>query len=798
MQVLNRRLIRMIWNTRGQFLALIAIVMLGVLIYISMTTAYMNLSRSQQSFYQENEFADYFLHVVKAPEAEIKRVANIPGVVQVTGRIQKDISFIKADGGRGTLRLTSYKLPVEGELNQIQVDSGRMFAREGGQGIEVLVDPKFAAANRLKPGSLIKVIAGSREVSLNVVGTAVSPEFIYLMKDSASLMPEPEEFGVLMMPHENAEQITDMQGQINQFLLKLVPGADEEEIKEQAEAILEPYGNLAAYNRDKQLSHLSLKGELEGLRVSSRFLPLIFFLVAAGIQFLLLGRMIKAQRSSIGVMKALGLGNMRIVMHFLSYPVCVSLLGSLLGSIFGIYLASIFSQMYAMFFNLPASIGGINGTAILYSVILTLLVGISSGLLACRGILLIQPAEAMRTAAPVGGGSIALEKLSFFWNSLNSAWRMSLRTMFRNRTRFAVTVLGVAGTVVILLMAFFSSDATDYMMERHFSMENRYDFRVTFNAPLKQSDITYWQQWEEIEAMEASLQVPIKVSKDFSGSDEKIRSEDDSLQGLRVGQKLLGIYLADGQELQVPENGVLLSERTAKKLAVQVGDWIWVESKMGVGPSHQARLKVTGIPQALLGGGSYVSLETANRLLGESRLFNSLLLKIDTAKSEQFKNRLKNMTAISSVLSRTKERANWDKMMESMIFFIGVMILFGGVLGLVIIYNSSLMNFNERKKELASLRVIGFTRQEIGNLLFKETAVQAIAGIIIGLPLGRWLGGLYIGAVSTDLYTMPVIIYTQSYFIVAGCTIIFILAGFGLVLPKLKQIDLVEALKNQD
>ncbi|MDD2620350.1 MAG: ABC transporter permease, partial [Syntrophomonadaceae bacterium] len=576
-QVLNRRLLRMIRNTWGQFLALVSIVMLGVLIYISMTTAYMNLSRSQQSFYQENEFADYFLQVVKAPEAQIKRVAAIPGVIQVSGRIQKDISFIKADGGRGTLRLTSYKLPMERELNQIQVDSGRMFTMESGQGIEVLVDPKFAAANMLDQGGIIKVIAGGREISLNVVGTAVSPEFIYLMKDSASLMPDPEEFGVLMMPHEQAEQILDMQGQINQLLLKLAPAANEELVKQQAEKILMPYGNLAAYSREKQLSHISLKGELEGLRVSSRFMPLIFFLVAAGIQFLLLGRMIKAQRSSIGVMKALGLSNIRIIGHFLSYPVCVSLLGSLLGSIFGIYLASIFSALYAMFFNLPAIIGGVNGTAIIYSVMLTLLVGVSSGLLACRGILLIQPAEAMRASAPVGGGSIALEKWRSFWSKLSSTWRMSLRTMFRNRTRFAVTVLGVAGTVVILLLAFFSSDAVDYMMERHFSMENRYDILVTFNTPLKQSDIMYWQQWEEVEEMEPSLQVPVKVFTDLKGTGEEKQGEDDSLQGLRVGQKLIGIYAADGKELQIPEDGVLLSERTAKKLAVGVGDWIWVE-----------------------------------------------------------------------------------------------------------------------------------------------------------------------------------------------------------------------------
>ncbi|MEN6350006.1 MAG: ABC transporter permease, partial [Syntrophomonas sp.] len=586
MQVLNRRLLRMIRNTWGQFVALSLIVMMGVLIYISMTTAFMNLSRSQQSFYRENQFADYFLQVVKAPQAVVKQVEAIPGVVKVSGRIQEDISFIRSDGGRGTLRLTSYELPVKDELNQFQLTGGRIFTMESGKGIEVLVDPQFAQANRLEQGGIIQVIAGGRETTLQVVGTAVSPEFVYIMKDAASLVPEPSEFGVLMMPCEEAEQILDMQGQVNQLVLKLAPGADQEQIKKQAQNILEPYGNLAAYGRDQQLSHVTLNGELEGLRISSRFMPLIFFVIAAGIQFVLLGRMIKAQRSSIGVMKALGLSNTSIVFHFISYPVCVALAGSVLGSIFGIYLASIFSQMYAQFFNLPATIGGINGIAIIYSILITLAVAISSGLLACRGILSIQPAEAMRAEAPVAGGSIFLEKWDLFWRSLNSTWRMSIRTLFRNRTRFAVTVLGVASTGVILIMAFFSSDSVDYMMERHFSLENRYDLMVTFTAPIKESELMYWRQWEEVEKMEPVLQVPVKVYSDANRDNEWMKEEDDTLQGMQVSQRMMGIFSSGGQELTIPGEGILLSERTAKKLAVRPGDWIWVESRMDIGPSH--------------------------------------------------------------------------------------------------------------------------------------------------------------------------------------------------------------------
>ncbi|HWP95506.1 MAG TPA: FtsX-like permease family protein [Syntrophomonadaceae bacterium] len=797
MGILNRRLFRLISNSRGQFIALSLVVTMGILIYISMTTAYYNLSQAQQDFYQKTRFADYYFQVVKAPLSVANQIQALPGVMKAEGRIQTDLTFIKKNGGRGTLRLTSYNLPMSGEMNQLVLQKGRMFSSDNAQGIEVLVDPQFAKANGLEQGGTIQVIAGGKELPLQVVGSAASPEFIYLMKDSASLLPDPENFGVIMMSYSAAERILNMQGQVNQVIVQLNPGTREEEIKGAGQDLLHSYGNLAAYPRSKQLSDAVVKAELDGLKVSAKFLPFLFLLIAAGIQFMLLGRMIRAQRTSIGIMKALGYSNWTVISHYLSYALAVCLVGAIAGCFLGVGLASVISQVYALYFNLPGEIGGFNPSVIIYSILISLSVGTTAGLLACRAVIRIQPAEAMRNQAPVKGGAVWLEKLTILWQAFNSSWRMSLRSMIRNRTRLAVTVLGVIGTVVLLVIAAFSNDAVDYMMTRHFLLENRYDYLVQFTTPIRQSELFYWQQWPELRGMEPVLDVPVAVTaQEQSGAGQK--EENDVLQGLQLREQMTGVFDEEGGPLEIPEEGVLLNQKTAKKLGVQVGDSIWVETRLNTGPTHRWELRVVGVNQPLMGGGSYVSLKTANRLLGESGLVSRLLVKVEPGQGEAFSARLKDMTNVSSIVSRAEEKAGYEKMMESNVFSIGLMIVFAGILGMAIVYNASLMNFNERQRELASLRVLGYTRREVSLLLFKETGVQALLGIIIGLPLGRWISKAYVASASTDFYSIPFIIYPRTYALAALGAAVFAVAGYLLILPRLGKIDMAAALKNTD
>ena len=362
-----------------------------------------------------------------------------------------------------------HALAMEGEVNQLRLLSGRMFApRSSGSGIEVLIDPQYAAANNIKAGDSIAIIAAGRKINLQVTGTAASPEFIYPLRDASMMMPDPENFGIIMMSTEQAQQIMDMPGQVNQIVVKLAPGTDEQVFQQRAEELLKSYGNIAGYARKDQLSHAVLQAELDGLEINSFYLPLILFLIAAGIQFIILSRLIKSQRLQIGIMKALGYDDLKIIGHYTGYALCVSLLGCLLGIILGILLASYMSEIYNQYFNLPQAIGGLNLKSLFQSIVLSLSVGAASGFLAARSVIKIYPAEAMRPEVPVKGNKILLENWRFLWTNINSSWKMSLRSIFRNRSRFIVTVLGVMSAVVLLVFSLFTNDAVDYILNKNF------------------------------------------------------------------------------------------------------------------------------------------------------------------------------------------------------------------------------------------------------------------------------------------------------------------------------------------
>ncbi|PKM76618.1 MAG: hypothetical protein CVU90_11745 [Firmicutes bacterium HGW-Firmicutes-15] len=792
MGILGKKLWRHIRHNKGQFLAVAAVVMVGIIAYIAMSSSYYNLSQSQENFYRENNFADYYFQVVKAPQEVMKQVEILPGVKRVTGRIQRDLPIIKKSGERATARVVSYTLPMENELNNLSLVQGRMFAdNQRGSDVEVLLDPKFASANNLVWGDRVTVVVEGKETFLNAVGSAISPEFIYTMKDSADMLPDPQKFGIFMLESRQAQQVLNMPDQINQVLIEFSSGADQTQIIAAVKDILKPYGLLASYPRKDQLSHAVLQAELDSLRSVTLFLPLIFLGIAAAIQFVILRRMVKAQRSQIGVMKAMGYDNYRIMVHYASYALAVSILGAVLGTFLGLILAGSISQMYAQFFNLPGGMQGYNMKAIFYGFILSLSVGVAAGLTASRSVARIHPAEAMRPEPPQNSGKSLLEKLPLLWKELNPGWKMTLRNIGRNRGRFMLTLMGVVFAVALLIIAFFTNDAVDYIMQRYFYVGQTYDLSIRFNSLIQEKELLDINRMDGVQKVEGFLELPVKIHYQGKTQDEVLLAypSDLSMKTMESGT---------GQPIQVPPDGILINQRTAAKLGVKEGDEVELETLLPIGPVHRDTVKIMGETRQLIGGGSYINLQRANRILQERNLVSGAMLKVETGKVGFVESEINKMLGVSSVLSRQKELQNFQKNMASMTYSVSLMILFAVVLGFAIVYNSSVMNFAERQREIASLRVVGYSTQEVSSLLLKENLLQSLFGVLLGLPFGRLVAGAYVKSVSTDLYTLPVIIYPLTYLFSALGGIIFIMLAHRFAIKGIKDLDLVATLKNSD
>ncbi|SHG38113.1 putative ABC transport system permease protein [Thermosyntropha lipolytica DSM 11003] len=792
MIILLRKLRRTIWKTRGQFLAMVAVIAIGISIYISINTAFHNLTRARDIFYQDNNFADYYFQVIRAPEEISQKIEALPEVKKATGRIQQDVAIIKRDKSRATARLTSYNLPLDNELNRIQLLQGRFFeAAPRDSHIEAMIDSQYYTANHLTLPANITIIAQEKKIPLTVVGTATGPEFTYIIKDAGHLFPQPQTFAILMLPTRQAQKILGLDRQINQVLVQFHPGIDEKKAVSKIEKILEPYGYLTSFPRSQQLSHAALQGELDGLLTTSRFLPLLFLLVAAAIQFVLLRRMITRQRREIGILKALGYSNRKLIIYFTGYALAVSVLGVILGIMLGLLFAASISDLYAQFFNLPAAIGGINLKVIIYSILLSLGVGIAAGFSATRSLVKINPAEAMRPKPPGQGYHTPLEKWRWLWQHLSTAWKISIRTAFRNRMRSLVTFFGVTIAVALLVVSFFMNDAIDYMLDKHFNQEIKYDLLVRFSSPVGPKEIIYLESLDGISRVEPFMEIPVKITFHH-------KSADDIISGIIPESRLKTPVDNQGHQLTIPQEGILLSEKTAQKLGVKAGDKVTVEILIPSIKVEKKELTVIDLNYQLMGQNSFVSLSQAQKLLDENHAVNGALLQVEEAKIKSVEQELSDITGITSIISRQEEKDNIMSMLDSVIYFVGIMLTFAIVLGFAIIYNSSVISFTERRTELASLKAMGFSDREIASLILKETILPAFPGIVSGLPLGYIMAHLYVKTVSTDLYSIPVVIYPATYLFSIGGGIIFTLIGHYLGIRRLKELTPAEILKNID
>jgi len=794
--VLTKRLFRNFIVSRGQFLAITAVIMVGVTVYVSMISTCYNMTKSADWFYHDYNFADYYFHIVKAPQGILRQIEAVPGVNMATGRIQKDVTILMENGERGTARLTSFPLPVENAVNRPYLLSGSLF-KEGAREsrAQVLLDPKYAQANNLSKGGTVTVIAEGREVQLDVIGTATSPEFIYTVKDAASFMPDSKGFGVFMITNSLAEDILDLSGQVNQVIIKLAPGADEKKVSESIKDILQPYGLLASYPRKDQFSAAILDGELGQLRNSAVYFSSIFLGIAALIELVMLGRMVKIQRLQIGTMKAIGYSSFQIMLHYTEYALAIGLLGLLLGIFPGIFFSASLSKLYASYFNLPVTVGGVNLQAIFYSIVLTLGVSAAAGLAASRGVLGVRPAESMRPVSPGKTGKVFLERWTSVWERIDLSWKMCLRSVNRNRFRTAVTVLGVMFATGLLVLSLFINDTYSYMLDTLFSRDQLYDYFVRFDAPVKETELLAISRLDAVTRAEPVLEAPVKIK---FGS----LSRDEVIMGMLPDAELKRIWDSSGRPLFVSGEGLLISESTARKLGVKKGASVQVETLLGMGPLRVATLKIAGINSQFIGGVSYTTLEQLNGILQEKNAVSGAMLKVAPGRSAEFEKNLSGMNRISSIISRSKELEGIRSNLGYMFTFVFIMVAFAVILGFAIVYNASVISFAERKREMGFLRVLGYRVNEVSGLLLKENLLQTVFGVLVGLPFGRLISGAYIYSATRDevysAYSMQIVIYPLTYIISAASGVLFIAIAYWLAVKNIIRLDLVEVLKARD
>lgn len=787
MSILFKNLLRDIKKSKGQFISILIIVILGVTFYTSLNSAFKNLSNSSIKYYEEYRLADLWIDLDKAPISIKEKVEKLSNVEMVTGRIVKDASINISDEN-ATLRFITLPDIKSNIVNDLTIKSGRYFSESDSN--QCLLDEDFFKANNLKLGEYIYPVINGNQAKLKVLGVVKSPEFIYTLKDSGELIPDNKRFGIIYIKQSFGEAIFDLKGSVNNISIKVKSGSDVDEVKDDVKKLLKNYGVKSSIDRKQQTSTMMVDAEIKKLQSTGGSFPVIFFMVASVIIYIMMGRMVENQRIQIGVMKALGFTNVQVLIYYMSYSTIIAVSGSLIGSILGTYMGFSITKLLNQYFNLPLSNTQIYGEFVIPAFLLTLIFCLFAGYNSCKIIFKIMPSEAMREKSPISGKKIVVEKVDFIWRNINKLERIIMRNLFRYKRRVLLTSLGVIFSSAILLVAFSMNDSVNFMIKQQYGSIQNYDIKVKFSKLLSINDLSTIKDIQHVVEFEPILETGIELSNGW-------KSKEVGFTALTQNPKMYKVEDKSGNSVTLPQNGLLISEKLANILGIKVNDSVNV--KFFFPEKEEKKMVVKGIVVQYLGLSTYTSMNNLNSVLGEGVIANSAVLKLESSAFEnEVKNKLKDMPGVSSVESKADSSNALTKNMEAMKSTIGMLIMLSATLLIAVLYNIATINIFERQRELATLKVLGFNNKEVKKLIFNENYIISIFGIIIGLPLGTWLGGYLIEASSTDAYSIPYVVEFKSYVITIILTLIFTVITNMALMRKIKAINMLEVLKNKE
>jgi putative ABC transport system permease protein len=783
---LDRKLLRDLWSLKTQVVSVALVIACGIGGFIGSLSTHASLLWSRQHYYDTARFAHVFASAKRAPGALGAKLRAIPGVAEAETRVVRDAQLSLPDVVPPMIaRLIGFDFAHPPGMNRLTLRLGRWPA-PGAKG-EVVVNQRFFEARSLRLGQAMTVLLNGKLERLTLVGTALSPEYIYATRGGG--MPDDEWFAVLWIEERALAAAFNMEGAFNSVLLRLQHGASSGAAVAALDRLLEPYGGFGAVGREDQISDKILTQEINQQKVFGTVLPAIFLLVAAFILNVVLHRQVNAQRGEIAALKALGYENRDIAAHYLKFASAIVLLGAALGVWLGHWLGTAMTGLYTDFFHFPQFHYRLEPWLVLAAAGAALAAAFGGTLAAIRGVVRLRAAEALRPPAPAQFRPLMLERLGYA-RLLTPAQRMIMRNLERKPVRAAITVAGIAGSVAILIAGTFWVDAIEWFMDVQFNKVQRGDVMVGFAEAVPRSVTHALARLPGVTEVEATRAIPALLHAGH-------RSHRGALTGVADDARLQRILDADLRESKPVPGGVLLTSRLAAQLEVAPGDTIFAE--LLEGKRVKAAVRVSATVDEMAGLNAWMRLEDLNRLAREGPVVSMASLRADRAGEPRLLERLKAIPQAAVVIvNRTLLDTFRETSAKNVLFFTAVLSAFAAVIAVGVVYNNARIQLAERAWELASLRVLGFTRGEVSVLLLGELGLEIAAAIPLGFVAGFWLSALLLALMPLDVIAFPLVIsprtYLQSGAVVAAAGVVSAL----IVRNRIDNLDLVGVLKTRE
>jgi putative ABC transport system permease protein len=785
--VLDKKLMRDVWRLKGQTLAIASVIAAGVALLVGTYGCLAALQLSKDAFYERYRFADVWATVKRAPNSLQSELMEIPGIATVETRISVGVT-LDIEGMTDPARGRIMSIP-EGErplLNDIELRAGRLVSY--GRPSEVIISDAFAKAHKLNLGDHISANINGKKRKLEIVGVALTPEYVYALAPG-QLMPDDKRFGVLWMGREALAAAFDLDESFNSVTASLLHGAVEADVLQRLDILLKPYGGVGAHGRKDQISDFFLTNELAQLASSGAVAPPIFLGVAAFLLNIVISRLVATEREQIGLLKAFGYSDWDVGQQYMKLIAIIVGIGLLLGLAGGVWFGRGMTVMYGDYYRFPLLEYRVNPKVFGVASLVTLIAAVIGGVGAVRAAIGLSPAVAMAPPVPT---TFQRTRFSRWFEHLriSQPTRMIFRHVTRWPVRTGMTVVGIAFSVALLISSFFFMDSVGKVIQVYFYQAERQTLTVSFIEP-RGAGVQ-----EDILRMPGVLAVqPVRsVAARLRHGPYTKRT---GVNGLVMNADLNRLLDAEERALDPPEGGIALSEKIAEDLNAKIGDIITIEVLQERRPVVD--VPVTQIVKQYLGFSSYMHIDELNRIMNEGPTVTAIHVMADARYTDELYEKLKNTPMVAGVAQTDVALKSFQNTMDqTMYVMIGFYIAFSSLIAFGVAYNSARIALSERARALASLRVLGFTREEVAYILLGELGVQTLIALPVGCLFGISLAFAMSPMLKTDMYDFPFIINDATY----GISVLVVAVAAAicafLVRQRVYKLDLISVLKTRE
>lgn len=785
---LDRKLLRDLGRMKGQMVAVSLVMACGLAMMIMTRSLIMTLEGTRGAYYEKNRFADVFGSLKRAPLAMADRLAQITGVAAIEPRVVVDV----------TLDLPGIPEPATGHIVSLPDDGkpqvlNEIFMRQGrlprlGERREVVVSEAFAQANFLKPGDSVTAVINGRRDSLVITGIGLSPEFVFEARAGETL-PDNKRYGVFWMNYKAVAVAYNLDGAFNNFCVDLAPGVAAGSVIAEMDRLLADYGAFGAYTRKDHPSAQRLDDEIRVLQALSVAYPLVFLSVAAFMVNAVLARLVRLQREQIAQLKALGYSSFQVGFHYLKFALVIVVLGTIIGSFAGSWMGGGLVNLYTIFFRFPSLEFRLDTAALTTALIISSFAASLGVLKVVWQAMKLPAAEAMRPEPPPDFKPSLFERMGLTkWCS--PGFRMALRNIERGKIQAVFTMFGLSLATGLMVLPGAMNDSIDYLLTYQWNEVQRQDVVVFLTEP------GGGKAFHDLEHLPG-----VRLAEPIRSVQSRLRfghhSRKLAVTGMPRGSDLNRLLDAKGRIITLPDDGIVMSKALAEVIGAKIGDEVQIEVLEGQRPNRTAPIR--GLIEDFAGVAAYMDLSALRRMMREGDTINGAYLTVDAARWEDFMREVKATPRASIVMVKKDQlQAFRDTtgqsigILRQLYFTLAVIVAFG------VVYNSARIALSERQRDLATLRVVGFSQREVAGVLLGELTMLVLGALPFGLLFGNGLTTFIINSFSTETVRMPLVIspgsYTTAILVVTGAAC----ASFVVVSRMLKKLDLVGVLKARD